>query len=73
MAQTIRPTNHEVFFDKGDIIVSKTDPKGRLTYCNDLFQKIAGFSEKELLASHTASSAIRTCRAPSSSCSGTPC
>lgn len=49
MAQTIRPTNREVFFDKGDIIVSKTDPKGRLTYCNDLFQKIAGFSEKELL------------------------
>ncbi len=49
MAPMIRPTNREVFFDKGDIIVSKTDLKGRITYANATFQQIAGFSERELL------------------------
>jgi len=38
----IRPTNREVFFDKDDIIVSKTDLKGRITYANQEFCTIAG-------------------------------
>ena len=39
----------EVFFDDNDIIVSKTDLKGRLTYCNDVFLNIAGYTEEECL------------------------
>jgi PAS domain S-box-containing protein len=49
MASTLRPTDREVFFGKDDLIVSKTDLKGRITYANDVFQRIAGFTEKELL------------------------
>ena len=32
-----------------DFLVSKTDIKGRITYCNKLFMKVAGYSESELL------------------------
>ena len=42
-------TGHERFFDDDDLIVSKTDLKGHITYCNPLFLKLAGYSEKELL------------------------
>jgi PAS domain S-box-containing protein len=49
MADKIHPTGKEVFFDERDIIVSKTDLKGRLTYTNRTFMDIAGYSEKELL------------------------
>ena len=48
-AKKVQPTGREVFFDRDEIIVSKTDPKGRITYCNDVFLRIAGFSEAELL------------------------
>jgi PAS domain S-box-containing protein len=49
MAAAIRPTQREVFFDADDIIVSKTDIKGRITYANDVFLNIAGYSEREVL------------------------
>jgi PAS domain S-box-containing protein len=32
-----------------DFIVSKTDLKGKITYCNRIFQEFSGYSEKELL------------------------
>ncbi|MDA7817930.1 PAS domain-containing protein [Sulfurimonas sp.] len=32
-----------------DFIVSKTDPKGRITYCNKIFMDMAGYTEEELL------------------------
>ena len=32
-----------------DFIVSKTDPKGKITYCNRIFMEIAGYSEQALL------------------------
>ncbi len=32
-----------------DFIVSKTDLKGRLTYVNQIFMEMAGYSEEELL------------------------
>ncbi len=32
-----------------DFIVSKTDAKGRLTYCNRIFIEFSGYSEPELL------------------------
>jgi len=34
---------------RDDFIVSKTDLKGNITYCNEIFIKFAGLSEKELL------------------------
>jgi PAS domain S-box-containing protein len=45
----IKPTNVEVFFDRNNIIVSKTDPQGRITYTNKVFCDIAGYTEKELM------------------------
>ncbi len=49
MARDISPTGREVFFDSADIIVSKTDTKGRITYANDVFLSIAGYTEAELI------------------------
>lgn len=49
MAHSIIPTNKELFFDEDDIIVSKTNTKGHLTYANDIFLKLAGFNEKEVI------------------------
>ena len=42
-------SGNERFFDKDDIIVSKTDLKGRLTYANDIFLSIADYREAEVL------------------------
>jgi PAS domain S-box-containing protein len=48
-APTITPTGHERFFPEDEIIVSKTDLKGHITYANETFLNIAGYSEEELL------------------------
>ena len=40
---------NEVFFDKNDLIVSKTDLKGKLTYMNHTFLEIAGYTEEECM------------------------
>lgn len=45
----VRPTGRERTFGRDEIIVSKTDPKGRITYCNDVFRRVAGYTESELL------------------------
>lgn len=45
----ILPTKVERFFDKDDIIVSKTDLKGRITYANRTFCRIAGYNEREIV------------------------
>lgn len=45
----MQPTGRERTFGRDEIIVSKTDPKGRITYCNDVFRRVAGFSERELI------------------------
>lgn len=37
------------FFDDDELIVTKTDLKGRITYCNDVFIRLASFSEQESL------------------------
>jgi aerotaxis receptor len=49
MKAKIQPTQHEVVLEDGDIIVSKTDLKGRITYANRVFMRIANYSEKQLL------------------------
>lgn len=45
----IIPTSVEVYFDAADIIVSKTDLKGRITYANKTFCDIAGYTQAELM------------------------
>ncbi|MDD3445046.1 MAG: PAS domain-containing protein [Zavarzinia sp.] len=45
----VSPTTREVFFDRDEIIVSKTDLKGIITYANDIFLGIAGYTEAEVL------------------------
>lgn len=42
-------TGRERTFQDSEIIVSKTDTKGRLTYVNRVFMTISDFSEAELL------------------------
>ncbi|MEH6629832.1 MAG: PAS domain-containing protein [Halopseudomonas aestusnigri] len=42
-------TNVERFFGDDEIIVSKTDLKGHITYANEVFLSIADFTEKEVL------------------------
>ena len=49
MARDVTLTGTEQFFDDDEIIVSKTDLKGQLIYCNDVFLRIAGYSERECL------------------------
>lgn len=43
------PTGNERFFDQEDIIVSKTDLRGRIRYANQVFLNIAGYSESEVM------------------------
>jgi PAS domain S-box-containing protein len=42
-------TNREVTFGEDEIIVSKTDVKGRILYANPVFIRLSGYSESELL------------------------
>lgn len=42
-------TQHEYAFPTGREIVSVTDLKGRITYCNETFVEVSGFDEAELL------------------------
>jgi len=45
----ITPINQEIVMREGDLIVSKTDIKGRITYGNRAFTEYSGFTESELL------------------------
>ena len=49
MAQDMTLTGVERFFDDDELIVSKTDLKGRITYANGVFLKVAGYTEEEVL------------------------
>lgn len=42
-------TGVERTFGKDEIIVSKTDPKGRIIYANEVFFRIGGYNESETL------------------------
>jgi PAS domain S-box-containing protein len=46
---TVRPTGVERFFREDEIIVSKTDLKGTITYANRTFLDVALYSEEEVL------------------------
>lgn len=45
----VTPTQVERFFDASELIVSKTDVKGRITYANRVFCRLADYSEAELI------------------------
>lgn len=42
-------TGHQRFFDIDEVIVSKTDLKGKITYANDVFIRISGYNDKQLM------------------------
>jgi PAS domain S-box-containing protein len=45
----VRPTGVERTFDSGELIVSKTDRKGIITYANELFCRLSGYPEAEII------------------------
>ncbi len=47
--ESVTCTGSERFFGDNDIIVSKTDLKGRVIYGNRIFLNIAGYTEKEII------------------------
>lgn len=49
MPKPVTLTGRERTFARDDVIVSKTDLKGRITYANRVFLEVAGFTEKEVL------------------------
>ncbi|WP_346908780.1 PAS domain-containing protein [uncultured Roseibium sp.] len=49
MSKPVFLTGVERTFPDDDIIVSKTDLKGRITYANQVFLHLAGYTEKEVM------------------------
>lgn len=49
MKARITPTNTEITFAPGEVIVSKTDLKGRITYVNRLFMRVSDYPEEKLV------------------------
>lgn len=49
MSANVHVTDREVTFHPDEVIVSKTDLKGRITNCNDVFLDIARYREAEVL------------------------
>lgn len=49
MRNNMPVTNREYILDDAEIIVSKTDLQGNITYVNDTFLRVSGFSEQELM------------------------
>lgn len=49
MSSQVRPTRREVTFGSDEIIVSKTDLKGRITYANLTFARVAGYARADLM------------------------
>lgn len=49
MRAQIQPTNVEMVMRDDDFIVSKTDTKGVINYCNRIFMEFAKYEEQELL------------------------
>jgi PAS domain S-box-containing protein len=50
MARTaIKPTGVECLFGEEELIVSKTNLKGQLTYANDLFMRLSKYPSKDVI------------------------
>ncbi len=52
MKPDIVPKQREIELGENDLIVSKTDLQGRLTYANRKFMRIADHSERDLIGVH---------------------
>ena len=44
--------SNEKKLNENDFIVSKTDTKGKIIYCNDIFAKMAGYRASDLIGSN---------------------
>ncbi len=49
MKLKITPNDREIVMRDDDFIVSKTDPKGRITYGNKIFIEFSGYEERDLI------------------------
>jgi PAS domain S-box-containing protein len=47
--RSIRPTGVERTFSADELIVSKTDPRGVITYANDVFLRVSGYAMDEVV------------------------
>jgi len=45
-------THQEKIMSDNDFIVSKTDTKGFITYCNEIFVEMSGYTPKELIGAN---------------------
>lgn len=45
-------TNNEKVMNENDFIVSKTDTKGLITYCNQIFIDMSGYTKEELIGAN---------------------
>ena len=50
-ALTVQPTNKEIKLSVYDMLVSKTDIAGTITYANSKFMKVSGYKGSELMGS----------------------
>ncbi len=48
-ASYVRPTGHERCFGDNEIVVTKADSAGKITYANDVFLRMAGLTEKQAI------------------------
>ena len=51
MKYKVKPTRNEKVMRENDFIVSKTDLRGIITYCNRIFIEFSAYTEAELLGS----------------------
>ena len=49
LARAVRPTGVERTFGRDEVIVTKTDLRGRITYANDVFCRVSAMAESDLL------------------------
>jgi PAS domain S-box-containing protein len=47
--RSIRPTGVERTFSPDELIVSKTDPRGVITYANDVFLRVSGYEMADVI------------------------
>ena len=45
-------TQNEKLMSENDFIVSKTDTKGYITYCNQIFIDMSGYTKEELIGAN---------------------